>query len=147
VIAGVCGGVAEYFDIDPTLVRIIAVITIFLNGIGLIAYLIAWIFVPQNPEHLAEEKGAGKKGKPETIKERAENVARDIGEGIRGDFDVAKHKGNTRLAGGVILICLGFLLLVNNFLPWFSLTKLWPLILVIFGLVLLTGGLRRRKKE
>jgi phage shock protein C len=35
MIAGVCGGIAEYFDIDPTLVCIIAVLTIFLDGIGL----------------------------------------------------------------------------------------------------------------
>jgi len=54
VIAGICGGIAEYFDIDPILVRIIAVLTIFLNGLGLIAYIIAWIFIPQNPEPLGK---------------------------------------------------------------------------------------------
>jgi len=147
VIAGVCGGIAEYFDIDPTLVRIIAVLTIFLNGIGLVAYLIAWIFIPQNPESIAKEKTEEKKRTAETMREKAENIAHQIGEEIRGGSDKAEHRKNSRLVGGGILICLGFLFLVNNFLPWFGLSRLWPLILVILGLALLTGGLRRRKQK
>lgn len=147
VIAGICGGIAEYFDIDPTLVRIIAVLTIFLNGIGLIAYIVGWIFIPQNPEPLAEEKGAEKKGRAGTIREKAENVARDIGEGIRGEADKDRRRRNTSLVGGVILICLGLLFLVNNFLPWFGLVKLWPLIIIILGLALVIGHLRRREKS
>jgi len=148
VIAGICGGIAEYFDIDPILVRIIAVLTIFLNGIGLIAYIIAWIFIPQNPEPVAEEKGSGKKGAAETMKKKDEKVAQQIGESIRGNQGRAEHRRSSRLVGGVILICLGVLFLVNNFLPWFNLfnlAKFWPLILVILGLAVLTGGLRRRK--
>ncbi|GAJ18959.1 unnamed protein product, partial [marine sediment metagenome] len=83
MIAGICGGIAEYFDIDPTLVRIIAVLTIFLNGLGLIAYVIAWILIPQNPEPLAEEEISEKKGAVGKMKQKAEKVAREIGEGIR----------------------------------------------------------------
>ena len=45
IIGGICGGIAEYFDIDPVLIRIIAVLTIFANGIGIIAYIIAWIII------------------------------------------------------------------------------------------------------
>jgi phage shock protein C len=48
-IAGVCGGVAEFFNIDPVIVRIIWVLSIFLGGIGILGYLIAWIIVPINP--------------------------------------------------------------------------------------------------
>lgn len=49
-IAGVCGGFAEYLDIDSTLVRLIWLATIFLGGWGVIAYLIAWIVMPLGPE-------------------------------------------------------------------------------------------------
>lgn len=49
MIAGVCGGIAEYFDIDPTIVRLIAVALILGWGSGLIAYLIAVIIIPKNP--------------------------------------------------------------------------------------------------
>jgi phage shock protein C len=50
MIAGVCGGLAEYFGIDPVLVRIIALILILTAGGGLLAYIILWIVVPENPE-------------------------------------------------------------------------------------------------
>ncbi len=46
-IAGVCGGIAQYFDIDPTLVRIIWVIAFFLYGLGLLPYLICWLVIPR----------------------------------------------------------------------------------------------------
>ncbi|MGF3554713.1 MAG: PspC domain-containing protein [Thermoplasmatota archaeon] len=51
-IVGVCGGVAEYFKIDPILVRIIWVIIVFFPpGLGIILYILFWIFVPRNPSH------------------------------------------------------------------------------------------------
>ena len=48
MICGVCSGVAEYFDIDPTLVRLIVVFLIFAGvGSGLIAYIIAAVIMPE----------------------------------------------------------------------------------------------------
>ena len=49
VIAGVCGGIAEYFDIDPTLVRLAWVLFCVLGGSGLLAYIIAAIIIPEGP--------------------------------------------------------------------------------------------------
>lgn len=49
MICGVCGGIAEYFDVDPTIVRLIAVVLILGWGSGLIAYLIGTIIIPKNP--------------------------------------------------------------------------------------------------
>ena len=49
MIAGVCGGIAEYFKIDPTIVRVIAVILLIAGSAGFWAYLILWIVVPKNP--------------------------------------------------------------------------------------------------
>ena len=145
VIAGVCGGIAEHFNIDPTLVRIVAVISIFVNGIGLIAYIIGWIFIPQNPGSLSEEKTDENRGTAQTIKKKAENVAREIGEGIRGQSEKDKGWGNSRLLGGIILICLGLVFLGSTFFPWFSFARLWPLILVVLGVVILAGGFHKRK--
>jgi phage shock protein C len=45
-IAGVCGGVAEYFDVDPTLVRLIWIVLFLCAGTGLLAYIICWIIMP-----------------------------------------------------------------------------------------------------
>ena len=49
MIAGICGGLGEYFNVDPTIVRIAAVLLIFANGIGLLAYIIGWIIIPRRP--------------------------------------------------------------------------------------------------
>lgn len=48
-LTGVCGGLAEYFGVDSTLIRVAAVLLIAADGIGLIAYLLAWIIMPVNP--------------------------------------------------------------------------------------------------
>jgi len=52
-IAGVCAGFAEYFDIDVTLVRVVLLVSIFIGaGLGLIAYVVAWIVMPDEPMSL-----------------------------------------------------------------------------------------------
>ena len=48
-IAGVCAAVARQFDMDPTLVRVIAVILFLVYGCGLLAYVIGWIVIPEEP--------------------------------------------------------------------------------------------------
>ena len=48
-IAGVCGGIAEYFKIDPTLVRILWVILALSGGSGVLAYVVAWLIIPEEP--------------------------------------------------------------------------------------------------
>jgi len=48
-IAGVCGGIAEYFNVDSTIIRLLAVLTIFFGGGGIIAYIIAWLIIPLEP--------------------------------------------------------------------------------------------------
>ena len=49
-IAGVCAGFADYLDLDVTLVRLIWLMLAFVGGWGLIAYLVAWIIMPEEPE-------------------------------------------------------------------------------------------------
>ena len=51
MIDGVCGGIAEYFDIDPTLVRLGWVLFCALGGSGRLAYIIAAIVIPRNPQY------------------------------------------------------------------------------------------------
>ncbi|NLL46971.1 MAG: PspC domain-containing protein [Firmicutes bacterium] len=48
-IAGVCGGLAEYFNIDPTIVRLIWLILVLAYGTGIAAYFIAWLVIPETP--------------------------------------------------------------------------------------------------
>ncbi len=57
-IAGVCGGFAEYFDLDATLIRILWLMLVIFGGCGVLAYLIAWIVMPQEPLPVAASAAA-----------------------------------------------------------------------------------------
>jgi len=51
IVAGVCSGLAQYFGIDVTLIRaIVAVLTVFTGGFGALAYLAAWVVIPEEGE-------------------------------------------------------------------------------------------------
>jgi phage shock protein C len=70
-IAGVCGGIAEYFNIDSTIIRLLAVITIFFGGGGIVSYLIAWLIIPLEPSgeesaDFSRKTGREQQSKPET---------------------------------------------------------------------------------
>lgn len=56
-IAGVCAGFGRYMDVDPVLVRIVWLALAFGTGIGFIAYVIAWIVMPKDPEQIAAPAG------------------------------------------------------------------------------------------
>lgn len=50
MVAGICGGLGEYFNIDPTLVRLIMAFSFLLAGSGLVVYFIAWFIIPVEPK-------------------------------------------------------------------------------------------------
>lgn len=52
MLAGVCAGLAKYFSMDPTVVRLIFVLLLLLGGNGILIYLILWIIMPQEPDVL-----------------------------------------------------------------------------------------------
>ena len=51
-LCGVCGGIAEYFNIDPTIVRLAWILFSFLGGSGFLAYIVAAVIIPCSPEYL-----------------------------------------------------------------------------------------------
>jgi phage shock protein C len=56
IIAGVCGGIGEYLDVDPTVIRVVwVVLTIISVGAGILAYIAAWLIIPE--EETPEESG------------------------------------------------------------------------------------------
>ena len=56
MLAGVCGGIGEYFDIDPTIVRLAWVVLGFCGGVGIWAYIISDVIIPQRPQYIEGEK-------------------------------------------------------------------------------------------
>ncbi len=52
-VAGVCGGLAQHFNVDPTLIRVLFVVLAVLGGSGILLYLALWIIVPSEPQGAA----------------------------------------------------------------------------------------------
>lgn len=76
IMGGVCSGIAAYFDIDPVITRLIMVVLFLGAGIGLLAYIIAWIVIPlaRTPEELANMTG----GEPLTFDGLKRNVGDEL---------------------------------------------------------------------
>jgi phage shock protein C len=112
MIGGVCGGLGEYLNVDPTIMRLVAVLLIFADGIGLLAYIISWIIIPRNPE-------------------------------IEAEIVTSERSELNRLLPGLALIVLGLIFLLNNLIPWFRFSYLWPLILIVLGIFILIRSQRK----
>lgn len=52
IIAGVCGGLAEFFGLDPSLIRIATLLLILFGGLSLWVYIILWVIVPKAPKRI-----------------------------------------------------------------------------------------------
>lgn len=136
VIFGVAGGLGEYFDIDPTIFRIIFLFLLLFGGGGLLLYLIMAIVMPS-----AEQKEMPAQ---DAARQNAEQIGKDIKEGVEQLGERLKERRDDgHIILGVILLLLGAYFLLTNFgygLP-FDLGKLWPVIIIALGAYFL---LRRR---
>jgi phage shock protein C len=137
VIAGVCAGIADFFDIDPTLVRIAFVLITIFGGGGIILYIILWLIIPSEESNGEISRDNIKKGTGE-IKAQAGKFAEDAKEFSRTQ--------NSRVLLGAVILILGIVLLLQNLgiFRFFNLWRLWPIILIILGYIVLA---RRNGKE
>ena len=147
LIAGVCGGLAEYFDVDPSLVRLVFILAIFLGGAGLVVYLVAWLIVPENPEQSATDSFV----KNQQMKEEVVGELRRLGSSLAEKFEATVEDGEERperrstVFVGLALIVIGAAFFLKNFIPWLDLESLWPVLLIGVGVLLLIGAARREK--
>ena len=127
VIGGVCGGVAEYLDVDPSIVRIIwAILGLVTGGIFVVLYVVMWIVVPEAP---AAEGAAV----PSAMSPPAPARRRGSGSGS--------------LVLGLILVAVGAYFLIRQYLPQIDTDLLWPIGLVLLGLALVAASLRKQRPE
>ena len=153
IIAGICGGLAKYFEVDPAIVRIIFILLFFFKGIGFLVYLIMWIVVPYDPNEVRIfHARAGKTGYAKTSQDNIKNedveeaqIIDEIDEtGIneKNGFETARNtnKPDNRYIAGIVLIVLGGLFLLNQIVPSLSMKILIPIILVIAGIYLLINS-------
>lgn len=78
-IAGVCGGVAAYLDIDPTLVRVLWLCAVLFGGFGVLAYILLWIVLPQGePSTSAVEIAEERYAQGEITAEQLRQIKQDL---------------------------------------------------------------------
>jgi len=165
MLAGVAGGLAELWDADPSLVRIVwALLVVFTGGLALLVYVVMAFVVPEDadlqvrrPAHTdpatqaasaasgAAEPGAasGWTTSTGTGDRAAERAARQAAR-AQGRSVTNRAGGNPgALIGGAILILIGGFFLAREFLPEMDFDWFWPLVLVGLGVFLLVSALRR----
>jgi len=146
VFGGVAGGIAEYFDIDPIIIRLLFVIIAFAGGGGAIVYLILWIALPLEPLTPFTMNMGG--GEPFNAANPGEQSTADNTASPANPFSIpVKSENRNGLIGGIVLITLGMIFLANRFIPNINFHDLWPLALVILGGVLIATSLAEHKSK
>jgi len=139
VFGGVAGGLADYFNVDVILTRLLFVIVFFAGGGGVIIYIILWIITPQEPLITPPPNSGGSGG------ESANNSA-----GIT-DAEIVKtdesRNNNRTFIVGIALILIGFLFLLNTLIPQLVIIKMWPLVLIVIGIMLLINESKSKKDK
>jgi phage shock protein C len=148
-IGGVCAGLAEYFGVDVSVVRVIFVLSVLLKGIGLLPYIVLWIVLPKKPFGFTDptfKPGVDPGFGPGTGFHPGYKPYGDV----KVDYTVpppntvgqpfspytpVKKPSNAGLIFGVILIALGTIFLLDqlDFIPDWDFEKLWPVVLVAAG--------------
>ncbi len=143
MIAGVCGGLAQYFAVDATLVRFVFLLLLFLGGSGFPLYIILWIIMPDEQRLDPASPGVGL-SQPEGLISAPDDVKADTGASAGtsgGDLAQSAARNGPLIFAG-ILIFLGIWFLLQN-LFHIDLGQLWPVMLIIIGLALLIPALRK----
>ncbi|MGD0523209.1 MAG: PspC domain-containing protein [Candidatus Microgenomates bacterium] len=128
VIAGVCGGLADYFNFDPVIIRIFLVLITLFGGSGVLLYLILWVVIPT-------ESAVGDKSEV-NIKNNVEEI-KDTTKSVVGN--------NSRMWAGIFFVGLGLIFLFNNFgiFHFLDLGRFWPVLLIALGLIILNKDGRK----
>jgi phage shock protein C len=138
MLGGVCGGIAEYFEIDPVIVRLIAVALFFVGGSAVLAYIIALIVIPYEP--LAIASGTNQDAAA------AAPAASAPAEATQSSGD------SLPLFLGILLIVLGAVFLLHNlpiFDPFYGWARhyvrhfFWPSLLIVVGVFIIVRGWKK----
>jgi phage shock protein C len=137
MIGGVAAGLANWLRADPALVRIAwALLVPLTGGAALLAYIVAWIVVPEEPRRSADAAA------PEPT---PSGSAVDAQPAVSAPNDESGQGGDRTalyIGGGLVLIGLWFL--VREYVPAIRWDLIWPLLLVGVGVLILVTASRRR---
>ncbi len=132
MIGGVAGGLGDYFDIDPVIVRVLFIITAFAWGVSIIVYILLWIILPENPDELEYYYDFNN--------DKHDNLSEDA------DLHTTKKKADRKIIAGIFLIGLGVIIFTDKVTDWIQFKYVWPLILIVIGASLLYGSYKRRSE-
>ncbi len=146
VVGGVCAGLAEYFDIDVSIVRLVFLLSLLLKGGGGLIYIVLWIvlpkrgYIPPVDYTMPPPPGGAPYQAPGTFNSPSPFHPNPV-------FTPKRGTSTGALIGGIILIMLGAGFLLDQFeiIPDFDFENWWPVILIAIGLVFIfTSGGRDR---
>ncbi len=127
MLAGVAGGLGEYFEVDPTVIRIILVLLTLFGGSGILIYIVLWILMPSESDV--------NKTSDDTIKTNAREMKAKA-KSFADEFRDLNFAGRPKNWFGIIIIVIGILFLTDN-LGFLRFHLFWPLILIALGILLL----------
>jgi phage shock protein C len=137
ILGGVAAGLAEYLNTDPALVRIAwAILVPLTSGAALLAYIVAWVVVPEAPAPARDGDAPPAEG--DALGAEGDASAHPAAREREGDA------GRAGIIVGVGLVVLGAWFLAREYLPQFNWGLVWPLILVGIGVLVLVTSARRR---
>jgi len=146
VIAGVAGGLAEYFDVDVVIFRLLFVLLFFFGGGGLLAYIIMWIVVPA--KRVSFQYGNSSASQPGATGQNTANADNTSAEPQQNTAATKRHTpSNGSLVAGIILIVMGVLFLINRMMPWVDLGNFWPVLLIIGGFFIIDPNILKSKNR
>ena len=143
MIAGVCGGIADYFEVDSTLVRLIAVLLLVVgNGVTFIVYIIMAIVVPEEPLGVMAAPPVPSRSQPQAPYTESSQAAEPTPQPPVTPttpwvppVSETKHHRRGGIGVGFFLIALGVAFLAAQFIPGIAWWNLWPLVIVAAGIV------------
>lgn len=150
MVAGVVNALARYFGVDVTLLRIVWVLAIFFNGFGILAYGVAWILIPAEPDGADDRFDSF-----ERLRARVVQGARQVESSflrreprtdrVRTVYASGDDRRAQRAVGGAILVLLGLAFLGAEFGWWADVGRLWPLLLIALGVFFVVRDRRGRR--
>ena len=159
MLGGVAAGVAEYFDIDPTIVRLIFVLSIFVGGAGIIAYIIMWIVVPKGPfvpynmnanippqnQEPATETDSNSTNGGSSGTEPATPPKTETPPDPNPDYSQSHkmHHEKHGVTWGIVLVVFGLFLLANNMIDRIHFHDIFPVVLIVLGIGLLINAIKK----
>lgn len=145
VVAGIAGGLGDYLDIDPVIIRIVIVLITIFHGVGLIVYIIMWIVIPEEPYNLSYTEG--KADPTQSMGSSGPASDQKLNDESAKNSNEKEKSSNGRIIVGVILILIGIMFLSERFLPFFDFEFVFAIGLIFLGFSLLFNMFNKSEKS